>query len=305
MTTLTNRRIVEPDALDAALSLGGLPVYSHGDGTLSDARDAGYPDALDAVDGCPAPWEPMAGYTGQYGYNGPHMHPSEYVGGGMARDILDTPGLYVCVLVDYGPCTDDADRSAEPCAGCVSGSGCESAVDGWAVLHDGTTPVDVPPSDEWDLRADTYMDALDLGIDTAGGPDVHVDVDDTGAAWVTMTEGTEWHAARWTHTWGTTDRGPFDMDGYLTGDGYQFTCDRLRSICPDTEWSVDPSDWDTPAVEVTVELPAPVSRANVDALAYSVWAALANVTDPGTFGCEYLFDGAAWDAWTANYVVGQ
>lgn len=296
MTTLTNRRIVEPDALNAVMEFDHV-VYSHGDGTVSDASTYG-PEFLDAVDGCPAPWEPMTGYTGQYGYNGPHMHPSEYVGGALARDILDTPGLYVCVVVDYGPCTDDADRSAEPCAGCVSGSGCEDSVEGWAVLHDGTTPVEVPPSDDWGLGADVHVDALELGIDTAEGPDVYVDTDDTGAAWVTMTERTEWHAARWTDTWGTADRGPFDADGDLTADGLRFTRAQLRSLCPDTERHVSMSDWDTPAVEVTVELPAPVSRANVGALAYSVWARLANVTDPGTFGSEYLYARGAWDRWT-------
>jgi len=42
-------------------------------------------------------WELMTGYTGQYGYSGPIMHPSEYVGGGMEDDILATPGLYVVV----------------------------------------------------------------------------------------------------------------------------------------------------------------------------------------------------------------
>lgn len=298
MTTLTNRRTVEPDALDAVLSLDGLPVYSHGDGTLSDARDVDYPDALDAVDGCPGPWEPMTGYTGQYGYNGPHMHPSEYVGGALARDILDTPGLYVCVVVDYGPCADDADRSVEPCAGCVSGSGCESAVDGWAVLHDDTTPVEVPPSEDWDLVPDEYMDGMGLGIDTTAGPDVCAWVGSDGTVYVECVEHTEWHAAQWTGTWGTADRGPFDTDGDLTDDGLRFTRHRLRSIYPDTEWHVDPPCGDAPGVEVTVELPAPVSRANVGALAYSVWARLTNVTDPGTFGHEYLYARGAWDRWT-------
>lgn len=42
-------------------------------------------------------WELMRGYTGQYGYNGPCMHPSEFIGGGLARDILETPGVYVAV----------------------------------------------------------------------------------------------------------------------------------------------------------------------------------------------------------------
>lgn len=42
-------------------------------------------------------WELMTGYTGQYSYSGPIMHPSEYVGGGLEDDILATPGLYVVV----------------------------------------------------------------------------------------------------------------------------------------------------------------------------------------------------------------
>lgn len=39
-------------------------------------------------------WSLLTGFTGQYGYHGPAMHPSEYIGGGLARHILDTPGLY-------------------------------------------------------------------------------------------------------------------------------------------------------------------------------------------------------------------
>lgn len=42
-------------------------------------------------------WELMTGYTGQYGYSGPIMHVSEYVGGQMETDIRETPGLYVVV----------------------------------------------------------------------------------------------------------------------------------------------------------------------------------------------------------------
>lgn len=41
-------------------------------------------------------WEFFStGYTGQYGYNGPVMHDSEFLGGRLARDILETPGVYV------------------------------------------------------------------------------------------------------------------------------------------------------------------------------------------------------------------
>lgn len=44
-------------------------------------------------------WELLTGYTGQYGYNGPVMHSSEYIGGRLARDILERPGIYVSVIV--------------------------------------------------------------------------------------------------------------------------------------------------------------------------------------------------------------
>ena len=49
----------------------------------------------------------LTGYTGQCGYNGPVMHPSEYVGGGLERDILADPGWYVVTAV-----VDDADWEA-------------------------------------------------------------------------------------------------------------------------------------------------------------------------------------------------
>lgn len=45
-------------------------------------------------------WELLDGYSGQDRYSGPIMHQSEFIGGGMERDILSTPGVYVA-LVDY------------------------------------------------------------------------------------------------------------------------------------------------------------------------------------------------------------
>jgi hypothetical protein len=46
-------------------------------------------------------WEVFTdGYSGQYGYAGPVMHSSEYIGGHLAEDIARAPGLYAAVLVD-------------------------------------------------------------------------------------------------------------------------------------------------------------------------------------------------------------
>lgn len=60
-------------------------------------------------------WTALNGYSGQDRYSGPVMHPSEYIGGRMADDILDTPGIYVAIVVND---LDDLDEPA-----------------GWAVLR--------------------------------------------------------------------------------------------------------------------------------------------------------------------------
>jgi hypothetical protein len=74
----------------------------------------------------PEGWELLRGYTGQYGYNGPVMHPSEFIGGRLAEDILETPGYYVALVVsascDYDGSTD-----------CTVEVGCECEPAGWAI----------------------------------------------------------------------------------------------------------------------------------------------------------------------------
>lgn len=47
-----------------------------------------------------AGWDVLEGYTGQYGYRGAVMHPSEYIGGDLARDILAHSGVYVVTVVN-------------------------------------------------------------------------------------------------------------------------------------------------------------------------------------------------------------
>lgn len=81
------------------------PEY-YDDTTADELRAAGWETASD-------------GYTGRHGYNGPHMHASEYLGGRLARDILEDPGTYVVVVVNVLP--DSEDEDPEPA--------------GWAVLR--------------------------------------------------------------------------------------------------------------------------------------------------------------------------
>lgn len=54
-------------------------------------------------------WDALVGYTGQQGYRGPVMHQSEYIGGGLERDILATPGTYVVCAVEVEPSEDEPD----------------------------------------------------------------------------------------------------------------------------------------------------------------------------------------------------
>ncbi|MDO4254367.1 MAG: hypothetical protein Q4C81_04355 [Kocuria sp.] len=36
-----------------------------------------------------SPWDPVSGHSGQHGYAGPVMHSSEFLGGPMARSVLE------------------------------------------------------------------------------------------------------------------------------------------------------------------------------------------------------------------------
>lgn len=45
-------------------------------------------------------WELESGWTGQWSYGGPCMHPSEYIGGRLERHIRSTPGLWVAVVIE-------------------------------------------------------------------------------------------------------------------------------------------------------------------------------------------------------------
>lgn len=79
------------------------------DGTVSDVEDVWAPSVhfqetilpgesdldIDSED-----WEPLTGYTGQYGYRGAIMHASERFAGGIYNDVMAEPGVYVLVMVE-------------------------------------------------------------------------------------------------------------------------------------------------------------------------------------------------------------
>jgi endonuclease YncB( thermonuclease family) len=92
------------------------------DGSISDAPESLYAPELHDEELYGDGWEFFsAGYTGQYGYNGPIMHNSEQMGGQLERDVLATPGDYAMVVAYWSP--EDGDDSEETIA------------EGWAVVR--------------------------------------------------------------------------------------------------------------------------------------------------------------------------
>jgi hypothetical protein len=129
MSGTTTGRPVTPDSLNGVMAFDHV-IRVHADGTVTEPRDVWAPEPIDG-DGTLStragePWELVTGYSGQHGYAGPVMHPSEYIGGGMARDILARPGLWVALVVP-GECDED---------GCTPGE-CDHDTEpaGWAVAH--------------------------------------------------------------------------------------------------------------------------------------------------------------------------
>jgi hypothetical protein len=112
-------------------TLSDLMEFDHvirvnADGTVTDAlADAPWApslyvddDGAETFDTGGHPWELLTGHTGQCGYSGPVMHPSEYIGGGLERAILSRPGLYVAIVADCYP--TDTDPDPEPAGWAVA-----------------------------------------------------------------------------------------------------------------------------------------------------------------------------------------
>lgn len=119
----SSRRAVTTDTLSAEMDFDHI-IYSHGDGTISDVNpyvSLWGPDTYtcEQEDGTwtevsvEGPWSLLTGFTGQYAYNGPQMHASEYIGGDLARHILETSGFYMAGAVTTLPLSDEGDDAPD------------------------------------------------------------------------------------------------------------------------------------------------------------------------------------------------
>ena len=119
------REIVTADSLDFIMDFDRV-IQVHENGTVSDVNALLAPTLAMEVDGdgqsihandediisqaAAAGWSLLSGFTGQHGYRGPIMHPSEFIGGVLANVILEKPGYYVSVVVE---CEHPENRQGE------------------------------------------------------------------------------------------------------------------------------------------------------------------------------------------------
>ncbi|MHB8415615.1 MAG: hypothetical protein ACYDB1_09575 [Acidiferrobacteraceae bacterium] len=114
---MRNIKKVTPETLSRAVEFDCAFEVLYGD-RICEPRDVLYaPDVLDGVLESDA-WEFVDGFSGQDSYSGPIMHESEYLGGGMARFVLDNPGVYVMTPAYYSPEEEGGDF----------------VIEGWALL---------------------------------------------------------------------------------------------------------------------------------------------------------------------------
>lgn len=99
-------RVREGGIVDDAPGIHAPEVYvdTDSDGQILNEHERSMIDTVRA-----SGWELLTGWTRQYGYNGPVMHSSEFVGGNLAEHILGTPGLYCVVSVET---LDDSENAA-------------------------------------------------------------------------------------------------------------------------------------------------------------------------------------------------
>lgn len=75
-------------------------IQVHADGSITEPSNVWAPELYDG-ELYSEEWRFFTGgYSSQYCYSGPIMHPSEFIGGRLEKDIRETPGYYVALVND-------------------------------------------------------------------------------------------------------------------------------------------------------------------------------------------------------------
>lgn len=87
-------------------------------------------------------WDVLTGWTSQYGYNGPIMHVSEFIGGRLEEHIRENPGMYVRMIVEiWPPNSVDGGECIVNNPSCSIGTACRMCMEvepqhiGWIVAY--------------------------------------------------------------------------------------------------------------------------------------------------------------------------
>lgn len=79
-------------------------------------------------------WQlPLSGLTGQHGYDGPWLHDSEQIQGGVAEHVLAMPGYWVAIYAQHSPECEHVVPTDGPDCTCTDDA--ETTIEGWTMAH--------------------------------------------------------------------------------------------------------------------------------------------------------------------------
>lgn len=132
------------------------PFQVHEDGTVTTYLPSVYSPSVNDWEGNTGKpeiegsgWDFVDGFSGQYSYSGPVMHNSEFLGGGMAKHVLDHPGIYVVTAVWHS--FDEEDEYGQT-----------GEHEGWVLLEKTGSQRQPQASRK---TADSFWDAIDAQIE--------------------------------------------------------------------------------------------------------------------------------------------
>ena len=134
-------RAAERPELNSQMEFGGAYTID-ADGEVKSSSD--YPPSFidDECDG--SGWTPVTGFSGQHGYSGPVMHPSEQLGGKMEDYVYENPGTYALVEAIY---TTDEDGNEQDWG--------SDMPEGWVLLRKNDDAPETTPATD-----NPYADAM-------------------------------------------------------------------------------------------------------------------------------------------------
>lgn len=128
VAVMPDGRVIDTDERYNLIDVYAPEVLIDYDGPFTEAQIGKSHDAAMVAYLRDQGWEVLTGYSGQYLYSGPVMHPSEFIGGRLEERIREESGFWVKLSVEIHPGEDDPEHESN------GGSG-ESEAAGWIVAR--------------------------------------------------------------------------------------------------------------------------------------------------------------------------